>query len=109
MNLMTRILVGIVLALAALCGVQYVLYVGLQHRLAAAQADLKVAQYDAAATKAALAAKTSAVAKAEARAAATRKELDRALKANPEWAAAPVPDDVWRGLYPDAGAAAAAR
>jgi hypothetical protein len=31
---------------------------------------------------------------------ALRKELDRALKDNPDWAASPVPDSVWDALGP---------
>lgn len=45
--------------------------------------------------------------------AATKKELDAALKAHPDWSAAPVPDSVWDALGPgrpgaNAGAATGA-
>ncbi len=101
MSLPTRILIGLVLALCALAGVQYGLLSTANARLAKEQAKTKNLEASVRGYKA----RAAASDRAAARAATRQKELDHAVQANPDWAAAPVPDAVWDSLYgPDEAA-----
>ena len=101
MNLVTKVLAGLLVALLVLGGVQTV-------RLHLAKAEAASAKLEAKTSKASADALGKYIDKSRQtdQAAATAKgNLDAALNANRDWSSTPVPDDVWDSLFHDLPAA----